>query len=183
VNIIGTTGNATDVVLTYDNAAGTTNPATGAVHGTGGSQSVLVSGSNITVKDLTISNSFDEAAYSYSAEQAVALKTTGDRLVFDNVGVLGNQDTLLTDSPDAPVVARSYFVNSYIEGDVDFIFGRGTAVFSKTTINALTRGSSSNNGYVTAASTSDKNPERVPDRGQHDHQQTPAGTGNWNPVS
>jgi pectin methylesterase-like acyl-CoA thioesterase len=158
VKIIGTTGSAEDVVLTYDNAAGTTNPATGVVYGTGASQSVLVSGSNVTVKDLTIENSFDEAAYTYSAEQAVALKTTGDRLKFDNVRVLGNQDTLLTDSPDAPIIARSYFVNSYIEGDVDFIFGRGTAVFQKTTINALSRGSKSNNGYITAASTSDKNP-------------------------
>jgi pectin methylesterase-like acyl-CoA thioesterase len=112
----------------------------------------------VTMKALTIENSFDEAAYTYSAEQAVALKTTGDRLVFDNVRVLGNQDTLLVDSPDAPVVARSYFVNSYIEGDVDFIFGRGTAVFSNSEIHALSRGSNSNNGYLTAASTSDKNP-------------------------
>jgi pectin methylesterase-like acyl-CoA thioesterase len=119
---------------------------------------VLISGSNITVKDVTIQNSFDEAGHDYSAEQAVALKTTGDRLTFDNVRVLGNQDTLLVDSPDAPVTARSYFVNSYIEGDVDFIFGRGTAVFDRSTINALSRGSSSNNGYLTAASTSDKNP-------------------------
>jgi pectin methylesterase-like acyl-CoA thioesterase len=158
VTLVGTTGNARDVVLTYDNAAGTTNPATGSTYGTGASQSVLVKGSNVTVKHLTIENSFDEAAFTYSAEQAVALKTTGDRLVFDDVRLLGNQDTLLVDSPDAPVVARSYFVNSYIEGDVDFIFGRGTAVFDRTTIHALTRGSSSNNGYITAASTSDKNP-------------------------
>jgi pectin methylesterase-like acyl-CoA thioesterase len=75
--------------------------------------------------------------------------------------VLGNQDTLLVDSPDAPVIARSYFVNSYIQGDVDFIFGRGTAVFDRSTINALSRGSSSNNGYVIAASTSDKNPNGI----------------------
>ncbi|MCW2802342.1 MAG: large repetitive protein [Propionibacteriaceae bacterium] len=156
VTVIGTTGNAKDVVFTYDNAALTINPATGAVYGTGGSQSVLVSGSNVTVKDVTIENSYKELKV--SNEQAVALKTTGDRLVFDNVRLLGNQDTLLADSPDAPIIARSYFVNSYIEGDVDFIFGRGTAVFQRTTIHALTRGSSSNNGYITAASTSDKNP-------------------------
>jgi pectin methylesterase-like acyl-CoA thioesterase len=159
VTLIGTTGNAGDVVLTYDNAAGTTIPGSTLTYGTGKSQSVLVSGSNVTVKDLTIENSFDEAAVILAGgEQAVALKTTGDRLVFDNVRLLGNQDTLLVDSPDAPVIARSYFVNSYIEGDVDFIFGRGTAVFAKSTIHALTRGSSSNNGYITAASTSDKNP-------------------------
>jgi pectin methylesterase-like acyl-CoA thioesterase len=46
----------------------------------------------------------------------------------------------------------------YIEGDVDFIFGRGTAVFDGCAIKALSRGSSSNNGYLTAASTADKNP-------------------------
>ncbi|GAA4983500.1 pectinesterase family protein [Kineococcus glutinatus] len=158
VTLIGTTGKAGDVVLTYDNAAGTTIPGTATTYGTGKSQSVLVSGSNVTVKDLTIENSFDEAAYTYSAEQAVALKTTGDRLVFDNVRLLGNQDTLLVDSPDANVVSRSYFVNSYVEGDVDFIFGRGTAVFDRSTIHALSRGSNSNNGYITAASTADKNP-------------------------
>ena len=158
VTLIGTTGNARDVVLTYANAAGTTNPATGTAYGTGASQSVLVKGSNVTVRNLTIENSFDEAAATFSGKQAVALKTTGDRLVFDNVRVLGNQDTLLVDSPDAPIIARAYFVNSYVEGDVDFVFGRGTAVFHKSTLHALSRGSSSNNGYITAASTSDRNP-------------------------
>ncbi|GAB7192915.1 hypothetical protein NUM3379_36240 [Kineococcus sp. NUM-3379] len=158
VTIVGTTGRASDVVLTYDNAAGTTVPGTTTTYGTGRSQSVLISGSNVTVRDLTIENSFDEAAVVLSGEQAVALKTTGDRLVFENVRLLGNQDTLLVDSPDAPRVARSYFYDSYVEGDVDFIFGRGTAVFDRSTIHALSRGSNSNNGYITAASTSDKNP-------------------------
>ncbi|WP_337062108.1 pectinesterase family protein [Kineococcus sp. G2] len=161
VTLIGTTGRATDVVLTYDNAAGTPIPGGTGTYGTGKSQSVLVSGDDVTVRDLTIENSFDEAAFTYDGEQAVALKTTGDRLVFDNVRLLGNQDTLLVDSPDVPRVARSYFVNSYVEGDVDFIFGRGTAVFDRTTIHALSRGSSSNNGYLTAASTSDKNPHGI----------------------
>lgn len=50
-------------------------------------------------------------------------------------------------------MAHRYFRNCYIEGDVDFIFGRGQAVFDRCEIKSLTRGSSSNNGYVTAAST------------------------------
>ncbi|WP_342372061.1 pectinesterase family protein [Propioniciclava soli] len=158
VQLVGATGVAADVVLTYDNAAGTTNPATGQPYGTGNSQSVLVTGANVTVKDLTIENAFDEAASSLTSKQAVALKTTGDRAVYSNVRLLGNQDTLLADTPDPSVISRAYFVNSWIEGDVDFIFGRGTAVFDRTTIRALSRGSSSNNGYITAASTSDKNP-------------------------
>jgi pectin methylesterase-like acyl-CoA thioesterase len=42
--------------------------------------------------------------------------------------------------------------DSYIVGDVDFIYGRATAVFENATIRSLDR-RSSNNGYVTAAST------------------------------
>ena len=153
VQIVGATGNAADVVISYDNAAKTV--VNGVALGTGNSQTMLVRGNNVTVKNVTVENSFVETGA--SSEQAVALKTTGDRLVFDNVRLLGNQDTLLADSGNAYTVARSYFVNSYIEGDVDFIFGRGTAVFEKSTIHALNRGSSSNNGYITAASTSDQN--------------------------
>ncbi|MGY1635472.1 pectinesterase family protein [Geodermatophilus sp. SYSU D00742] len=157
VTLIGTTGVATDVVITYDNAAGTTNPATGATYGTGNSQTFRLSGKDVTLRDLTIENSFDEAAVALAGgEQAVALHTTGDRLVASNVRLRGNQDTLLVNSPDADVVSRSYFVDSYVEGDVDFIFGRGAAVFDRSTIHALSRGSSSNNGYVTAASTADR---------------------------
>src|SRR5258707_1266502 len=43
-------------------------------------------------------------------------------------------------------------------GDVDFIFGRGTGVFDGCQIQSLSRGSSSNNGYVTAAATDTANP-------------------------
>lgn len=158
ITLIGTSGTASEIVLSYDNAAGTPNPDGTGPYGTGRSQSVLISGSNVTVRDLTIENAFDEAAHDYSSEQAVALKTTGDRLVFDNVRLLGNQDTLLADSPSPGRVARAYYVDCYVEGDVDFIFGRGTAVFDASQIHALSRGSSSNNGYITAASTADTNP-------------------------
>ncbi|WP_232547184.1 pectinesterase family protein [Propioniciclava soli] len=157
LTLLGTTGKAADVVLTYDNASGTPT-AGGGTLGTSKSQSVKITGSDVTVRDLTIENAFDEAAHDYQAEQAVALHTTGDRLVFTDVRLLGNQDTLLANSPDADVVSRVYFYDSYIEGDVDFIFGRATAVFDASTIHALSRGSNSNNGYLTAASTSDQNP-------------------------
>ena len=39
-------------------------------------------------------NDFDEESSDLSAKQALALKTQGDRLVFDNVRLLGDQDTL-----------------------------------------------------------------------------------------
>ncbi|MEJ3745998.1 pectinesterase family protein [Actinomycetes bacterium KLBMP 9797] len=158
VSFVGTTGDAADVVITYDNASGTPKPDGSGTYGTTGSSSVFIDGNDFVAKDLTFSNSFDEAAHEYSAEQAVAVTTRGDRLVFDNVRILGNQDTLQPSSPNAATVSRAYYKNCYIEGDVDFIFGRGTAVFDRCEIRSLNRGSTSNNGYVTAASTTNTNP-------------------------
>ncbi|MEV4755483.1 pectinesterase family protein [Micromonospora sp. NPDC049559] len=158
VSFVGTSGNAADVVITYDNASGTPRPDGSGTYGTTGSSTVFIDGDDFTARNLTFANSFDEAAHDYAAEQAVAVTTRGDRLVFDNVRFLGNQDTLQPSSPDAGTVSRSYYRRCYVEGDVDFVFGRGTAVFDRCEIRSLNRGSSSNNGYVTAASTSIANP-------------------------
>jgi pectin methylesterase-like acyl-CoA thioesterase len=157
VSFVGATGNAADVVITYDNASGTTKPD-GTTYGTTGSSSVFIDGHDFIARNLTFSNSFDEAAHDLSAEQAVAVTTRADRLVFDNVRFLGNQDTLQPSSPNTATVNRAYYRNCYVEGDVDFIFGRGTAVFDRCEIRSLNRGSSSNNGYLTAASTTNTNP-------------------------
>jgi pectin methylesterase-like acyl-CoA thioesterase len=158
VSFVGTTGNAADVVITYDNASGTPKPDGSGTYGTTGSSSVFIDGNDFVAQHLTFANSFDEAAHDYSAEQAVAVTTRGDRLVFDNVRFLGNQDTLQPSSPNAATVSRAYYRDCYVEGDVDFIFGRGTAVFDRCEIRSLNRGPSSNNGYVTAASTTITNP-------------------------
>ncbi|MGW1783806.1 pectinesterase family protein [Streptomyces sp. NPDC002143] len=59
--------------------------------------------------------------------QAVALLAQGDRQVYDNVRLLGNQDTLYTKQVNyGGALSRQYFTNSYIAGDVDFVFGHGT---------------------------------------------------------
>jgi pectin methylesterase-like acyl-CoA thioesterase len=158
ISFIGTTGNAADVVITFDNASGTPKPDGSGTYGTTGSSSVFIDGNDFIARNLTFSNTFDEAAHDFSAEQAVAVTTRGDRLIFDNVRFLGNQDTLQPSSPNTATVSRAYYRNCYVEGDVDFIFGRGTAVFDRCEIRSLNRGSSSNNGYVTAASTTNTNP-------------------------
>ncbi|MCD0445097.1 pectinesterase family protein [Glycomyces sp. A-F 0318] len=155
LTLIGATGNARDVVIHENRCAGCDN-GNGGTWGTSGSASVLLQGADFTAEDLTFANTYDEAANGNS--QAVAVKVQGDRMVFDNVRFLGNQDTLLTDSPSSSTVSRQYYHDCYVEGDVDFIFGRGTAVFDECTIHSLSRGSSSNNGYVTAASTELSNP-------------------------
>nr|BFE72996.1 hypothetical protein GCM10020092_062970 [Actinoplanes digitatis] len=146
------------VVITDDRASGTPRPD-GGTWGTSGSASVTVDAADFTATNLTFANSFDEAAHpEITARQAVALLSRADRLVFDNVRFLGNQDTLYLNSPAAAVPSRIYLHRCYVEGDVDFVFGRGTAVFDRCRIHSLTRGSTTNNGYVTAPSTSVTNP-------------------------
>ncbi len=158
IALVGATGNPRDVVIEYDNASGTSRPD-GGTHGTSGSASVTISGHDFMAKDLTFANTFDEAAHpEITSKQAVAVNTQADRVVFDNVRFLGNQDTLLLWSASAKTVTRAYFRTCYVEGDVDFIFGRGTGVFDRCEIHSLSRGSSSNNGYVTAAATTSTNP-------------------------
>jgi pectinesterase len=146
------------VVITDDRANGTPRPE-GGTWGTSGSASVTVDGAGFAARNLTFSNSFDEAAHpEITGRQAVAVLTRADRLEFDNVRFLGNQDTLYLNSPAADVPARIYLRRCYVEGDVDFIFGRGTAAFDRCRIHSLDRGSATNNGYVTAPSTSVANP-------------------------
>lgn len=146
------------VVITDDRANGTPRPD-GGTWGTSGSASVTISGADFTARNLTFANSFDEAGHpEITNRQAVAVLTRADRLVFDNVRFLGNQDTLYVNTPDVATVSRAYFRNCHIRGDVDFIFGRGTAVFDRCEIRSLDRGSTTNNGYVTAASTDVDNP-------------------------
>jgi pectinesterase len=75
--------------------------------------------------------------------QAVALHVEGDRCVFRNCKLVGNQDTLFASGENS----RQYFFGCYIEGTTDFIFGAATAVFEKCTIVSKV------DSYITAAST------------------------------
>jgi pectin methylesterase-like acyl-CoA thioesterase len=153
LTLVGATGDPKDVVITHGRAAGMPKPG-GGTWGTSGSASVVISGNDVHAYDLTFENSFlREEHPEITSTQAVAVRTTGDRLVFDNVRFLGHQDTLYANSPNTATVARQYYRNCYVEGDVDFVFGRGTAVFHGCEIHSLDRGSDTDNGYVTAPST------------------------------
>jgi pectinesterase len=148
----------TKVVISDNRANGTLKPD-GTPWGTTGSASVTIDGHDFSARNLTFANTFDEAAHpEITNRQAVAVLNRADRTTFDNVRFLGNQDTLYLNSPNVDTVSRVYLHNCYVEGDVDFIFGRGTAVFDRCTIHSLDRGSTTNNGYITAASTSIANP-------------------------
>ncbi len=84
--------------------------------------------------------------------QAVALMVEdADKSQFENVRLLGFQDTLYLTAPASGGSARSFFNNSYIEGDTDFIFGDATAYFYQSEIKSL--GARKNISYATAPST------------------------------
>jgi pectin methylesterase-like acyl-CoA thioesterase len=150
----------TKTVLTYDDAAGTIKlPEHGgdgvATYGTTGSASVTVSPLAIgfSIANLTISNSFDEAAYAdMKNKQAVALKNEADKSVIVNCNIIGNQDTLYANRN------KQYYYNSFIQGDVDFIFGAATAVFENCEINSVDRVGVIPKGYIAAPSTLEETP-------------------------
>nr|BAB90989.1 pectate lyase P358 [Bacillus sp. P-358] len=133
-------------IITYDNFAGRDNGVGGTL-GTSGSASVYLRADDFRVTNVTFENSFDENSTEVSGKQAVAVYAAGDRQYFNNVRFIGNQDTLYVHS------GSQYYNHVYVEGDVDFIFGAASAVFEHSVIHSLDRGSESNNGYITAAST------------------------------
>ncbi|MBI5304384.1 MAG: pectinesterase A [Chloroflexi bacterium] len=145
-------------IVTFDVASDTKRPD-GTTYGTYDSGTVIVRASDFRAENLTIENGFDYPANAAKANddptrfanpQAVALKTDkgSDRAFFKNINLVGYQDTLFVNS------GRQYFCQCAISGHVDFIFGAGQAVFDDCEIVSRDRGSTTNNGYITAASTS-----------------------------
>jgi pectinesterase len=137
ITIIGE--NVDSTVITYGDYAAKLD-SNGKPLGTFRTHTCLISGSDITVENITFENSAGQVG------QAVAVHVEGDRCVFRNCKLLGNQDTLL----GAGEHARQYFVDCSIEGTTDFIFGPSTAVFQRCTIKIK------RDSYITAASTPEK---------------------------
>jgi polygalacturonase len=137
-------------VIVFDASAG-------ADGGTLHSATVEVTGDGFTAENLTFANDFNAHHPQLSqGSQALAVMVTADRAVFRNMRLLGNQDTLYAGTPrctpsaDHPCsTARQYFVDSYIEGNVDFIFGNSKAVFERCEIQNTPHAAG---GYVTAQS-------------------------------
>lgn len=133
--------------------------------GTFRSYSVLIDTHDFTARNLTFENSSGKGP---DVGQALAVYADGDRLFFDGCRFLGGQDTLFT-APLPPseiepggftgpkqfaprINGRHYYRNCYLEGDIDFIFGGGTAYFEGCEFFSKDIGRPVN-GYVTAAST------------------------------
>ena len=137
---------ATGTIITFDKAAKHNWPLTGYPIGTSGSATIYIHSSYVTFENLTFENTAGEGK---ETGQAVAVFTDGDFLFFKNCRFIGNQDTLYTYGRYGKDggIKRNYFLDCYIEGTTDFIFGPSIAYFENCTIH------SKKNSYVTAAST------------------------------
>jgi pectinesterase len=102
--------------------------------GTYFTQTVEVNGDGFQADNLTFENTAGNTG------QAVAIVVRADRAIFKHCRFIGHQDTLFAD------YGRQYYVDSYIEGTVDFIFGNATAVFERDELHELSP------GYLTAQS-------------------------------
>ncbi|WP_420707583.1 pectinesterase family protein [Streptomyces sp. HmicA12] len=158
---IGASGDPRDTVVVYDNAAGTQKPDGSGTYGTTGSATVTLRGDGFTAQGVTFANDWLRADHpGISGTQAVALKVMGDRSAFYDCRFLGHQDTLYADTTALTAFARQYFRDCYAEGDVDFVFGRGTAVFDRCRFRTLDRTdlTTAPYGFVFAPSTAGANP-------------------------
>jgi pectinesterase len=102
-----------------------------------GSFTAKISGNRFTAENITFVNAAGPVG------QAVALHVESDKAVFKNCRFIGNQDTIYAGGESS----RQYFVDCYIEGTTDFIFGPATVLFQNCTIKAKA------NSYITAANT------------------------------
>jgi pectinesterase len=128
---------AQSTIITWNDFSGMTDD----MH-TFNSYSVLIAGDDLRLENLTFENTAGQVG------QAVAAHVEGDRVVFVNCRFLGDQDTVYLGRGGA----RQLFLNCYIEGTTDFIFGPSTAVFKNCIIHSKW------NSFITAAST----PEHMP---------------------
>ncbi|MEV7730536.1 pectinesterase family protein [Streptomyces sp. NPDC088921] len=147
-------------VIIYDNANGTPKPDGSGTYGTAGSATFTSAAPGLTVRDLTLANDWLRADHpDITGTQAVAAYTYGDRTHFENVRLLAHQDTLFVETTALTAFDRQYFRRCYIEGDVDFVFGRATAVFEECHFHTLQRDVDfTPKGMVFAPSTARANP-------------------------
>jgi len=111
----------------------------------------------LQLQNLTIENNLGDSVDAGN-HQAVALRSDGDQVQIDKVNILGRQNTFFVTNSGVENtlknnrITRTLVTNSYIEGDVDIVSGRGAVVFDNTDFRVMnTR--TQQEGYVFAPAT------------------------------
>ncbi|WP_049724063.1 pectinesterase family protein [Gilvimarinus polysaccharolyticus] len=146
----------------FDAYAGMAGPYHRDDWGTPGSATVTVNAHNTVLSNLQIENTFDFLANDalpkehpdrvrHSQAVALLLDVDSDLTYINDSRIDGFQDTVFADG------GRSYFYQSIVSGNIDFIFGAGLAIFDQCEIRTRARGKRFNGGelqgHITAPST------------------------------
>jgi pectinesterase len=134
ITLIGLGKSPADVVITASQNAASAG-------GTFLSATVEIDGDAFEADNITFQN--DAPPPTSAGGQAVAAAVRSDRAIFKHCRFIGDQDTLFAD------FGRQYYLDSYIAGGVDFIFGNATAVFDHDEIHEIRP------AYLTAQSRTD----------------------------
>jgi pectinesterase len=111
----------------------------------------------LQLQNLTIENNLGDSVDAGN-HQAVALRSDGDQVQLNKVNILGRQNTFFVTNSGVQNklqndrITRTLVTNSYLEGDVDIVSGRGAVVFDNTdfrVVNSRTQ----QEGYVFAPAT------------------------------
>lgn len=134
-----------NTIISYDDHADTIKD--GKKLGTTGSTTfkILEDAIHTTLENITIKNNYKKQYFDCGGEQAVAFKSSASYTKIKNCKFISYQDTFYIDLGYMNLV-----MDSYIEGDVDFIFGSADCLFYNTIICAK---SLIDKSYYTAPST------------------------------
>jgi len=145
--LIGQGSSASATVLTADGSAVTSGSDQASA-----TIDVTNAATGFYASNIQIQNTYTQEGHTQA--QAVALYLSADKSILNNVRLIGRQDTLYAGSYGCTNAycdpAREYFKGVYIEGDVDFIFGDGAAVFDSCLFQIDENGSASGETTVTA---------------------------------
>lgn len=100
-----------------------------------------IESNNDFIEGVDLQNSY--GVNQNNGPQALALCSNGDKLILNNMKLRSYQDTWYTGGNDSH---RSFITNSWIEGAVDFFYGKGDVMIANDTVNIVRK----DGGFIVA---------------------------------
>ncbi|KAJ8747670.1 hypothetical protein K2173_012585 [Erythroxylum novogranatense] len=133
ISFIGDEDQVTETVITWHNKASDTDER-GNELGTYRSASITIDSDYFCATGITFENTVGTHPGA-PGMQAVALRVSSSNAFFYRVRILGSQDTLLDEK------GSHYYYRCFIQGTVDFIFGRARSLFRDCELHSIAKGS------------------------------------------
>ncbi|KAJ1699240.1 hypothetical protein LUZ63_007752 [Rhynchospora breviuscula] len=108
------------------------------------SATFTVEANNFVAFGITFKNNAERGLPNLPRNQSVAAKVSGDKVAFYHCGFYSPHNTLFDHK------GRHFYESCYIQGNIDFIFGRGQSLFQSCEIFVLPDGRNDILGSITA---------------------------------